>query len=70
MIINSKSTGEKLRSLRLKKGETQQELANAIGVTDAAISQYELGQRVPSDEVKIKIAKHYGRTVQFIFFQE
>jgi hypothetical protein len=29
---------------------------------------YETGQRIQRDEIKIKIAKLYNRTVQYIFF--
>lgn len=37
--------GDRLRSLRVKNGYTQQEVAEKIGVTKATISKYEAGQR-------------------------
>lgn len=37
--------GDRLRSLRIKNGYTQQEVAEKIGVTKATISKYEAGQR-------------------------
>ena len=38
-------TGEKLRKLREERKLTQQEVADAIGVTAMAICQYETGER-------------------------
>ena len=29
---------------------------------------YEAGERVPRDEIKIKLAKFYNRSVSYIFF--
>jgi len=31
---------------------------------------YEIGERVPRDEVKTRLAKLYGKTVEEIFFAE
>ena len=61
-------TGEKLRKLREERKLTQQEVADAIGVTAMAICQYEAGTRVPSDQVKVALSEYCGRTVENIFF--
>ena len=60
------SFGKKLRDLRGSK--TKEEVANAIKVTHSSYSKYEREERVPRDEVKIRIAEYYGKTVQEIFF--
>lgn len=60
--------GERLRKLRGSR--SQEEVADAIGVTSAAISQYENGERVPRDEIKKSLAEYYKRTVNFIFFSD
>ena len=65
-MFSSKNTGEILRKLRGNK--TQEEMAKAIGVTKSAWAMYERGERVPRDEVKIRIAKYFSKTVQEIFF--
>lgn len=60
------STGEKLKTLRGAK--TQQEAADGIGITKSALAMYERGERVPRDEVKVRIADYYGVSVLFLFF--
>lgn len=58
--------GKKLRELR---GETSQKVvSSAVGVLQSTYCMYETGQRVPSDEVKKKIAEYFNTTVQDIFF--
>ena len=59
---------EKLRLLRGEK--SQAEVARAVGISDSAMSAYENGERVPRDEVKIRLANYYGKTVQEIFFDQ
>lgn len=58
--------GQRLIELRGEK--SRQEVADAIGVSVSAITMYELGERMPRDEVKKKIAEYYGKSVQSIFF--
>ena len=59
---------EKLRFLRGSK--TQAEVAKRIGITPSSWAMYERGERVPRDDVKILIAKYFGKTVQEIFFDQ
>lgn len=63
-----KEFSEKLKMLRLKKGLTQEELAKEIGVGVSAISMYEQGNRIPRDEIKIRLAKFFEKSVEYIFF--
>lgn len=60
------TTAEKLKNARGEK--SREEVAKAIGVTVSALSMYERGERVPRDEVKVKLARLYNRTVQDLFF--
>lgn len=66
--MNALIVAERLRALRAKKGESQQEVADAVGVTVSAYSMYERGERVPRDHIKIRIAEHFKRSVNFIFY--
>ena len=43
VYMGIESMGERIRERRLAKGMTQLDLANAVGVTESAVSQWELG---------------------------
>lgn len=66
--MDGKKIGERLVKLRGKR--TQAEVAEAVGITPSAYSMYETGERVPRDEIKIRLAKYYKRTVNAIFFAD
>lgn len=61
--------GERLKNLRRKRGLTQKEISKMAKISVAAVTNYEAGKRIPRDEVKIKLAKIYGSTVEDIFFK-
>ena len=46
-----KQMGQRLRDTRKKRGSTQSELAERIGVTQTAVSRYELGLDTPGGNV-------------------
>ena len=58
--------GKRLANLRGDRSRT--EVAAAVGISESAYAMYELETRVPRDEVKIKLAKYFGESVQNIFF--
>ncbi len=60
------SVGKRLSVLRgdRKRGA----VAKALGISKSALAMYEQDNRIPRDEVKIKIAEYYGLSVQAIFF--
>lgn len=60
------SIGAKLRALRGSR--TQQEIADDLNITKSAWAMYEKDQRIPRDEVKVRIANYFGKTVQAIFY--
>lgn len=60
--------GKRLEKLRGSR--TQREVAEALGVTPMAVSQWENGQRMPSDDMKVKIAAYFKKTVMAIFFKD
>lgn len=64
--IDAQTIGERLRTLR--GTITQKEVGDAVGVTAAAISQYERGERVPTDTIKMALAHYFNTTVDAIFF--
>lgn len=64
--ITSTKIDARIRQLRLSAGMTQRDLAQRINVGNTTLSQYESGARVPSDEVKIKIASVFGVSVDYL----
>jgi transcriptional regulator with XRE-family HTH domain len=58
--------GKKLRELRA--GRSRREVAEALGMSVSALAMYELEQRIPRDEYKIKLAKYYRVSVESLFF--
>lgn len=66
--IDSVKIGTRLRTMRMERGESVEDVAKSIGVSNSAIGMYEGGQRVPRDEIKIKIAEHFNMPVETIFF--
>ena len=55
---------------RAEKRMTQQDLADAIGVTRATIIAIEKGNYNPSLELCFKIAIYFGKDIQEIFYVE
>lgn len=66
--MDGKAIGSRLKELREKENMRQDELAKAIGVSFSAYSKYEIGERIPRDEIKVRIAEFYKKTVQSIFY--
>ncbi len=62
--------GNKIKTARQEKGQSQYEMAEEIGITKSALAMYERDERIPRDEVKIKIAQYAGTTVGALFFNE
>lgn len=54
--------------IALRGEKSREEVAFKVGISVSALSMYETGQRVPRDEIKLKIAEYYGVDVQSIFF--
>jgi putative transcriptional regulator len=60
-----------LKKYRFEKGEiSQQELANAVGVTRLTIHSIETGKFNPSVLLALKISRFFGKPVEEIFFLE
>lgn len=61
--------GNTIRRCRFERNETsQQELAEALGVTRQTIYSIEKGRFVPSALLALKIAKFFEKTFEEVFF--
>jgi len=56
-----------VKSVRKDKGITQQDLAEAVGVTRQTIIAIEKGNYTPSVLLALKLAKYIGQPVEDIF---
>lgn len=65
-ILNSEAIAKTLVELRGEK--SREEVANALNISVSAVKMYEAGERIPRDDIKIRIAKYYGKSVDAIFF--
>ena len=62
--------GNNIKTLRENKKESQQDLADILGVSSKLISCYELGTRKISEEKTKIIAEHYGIDVETLVNEE
>lgn len=66
--MDAKKIGKRIRELRGEKSAP--ELAKAIGSSVSAIFMYESGERIPRDEVKIRLARYFGVSIESLFFAD
>ena len=59
--------GKKIRALRVKKGVTQETLAEALLVSSQAVSKWENEQSAPDIQLLPEIAVYFGVTVDELF---
>lgn len=64
--MDNEKIAKRLLSLRGRK--TREEVAKAVGVSVSAMSMYETGERIPRDEIKVRLAEYYGASVEAIFY--
>ncbi len=56
-MLDQKKTGEFISGIRREKGYTQKQLADAIGVSDKAISRWETGRGLPDTSIMPVLCK-------------
>lgn len=64
--MNKQRIGERLRALRGER--SKEEICVAAGISTSALTMYELGQRIPRDEIKEVLALIYKTSVQDLFY--
>lgn len=64
--MDSKAIGRRLVELRGNK--TQEEVAKSLHISVSALSMYERGERIPRDNIKIRISTYYKKPIHKIFF--
>lgn len=61
------SIGSRLKQARLAQGQTQEELAKAVGVTKGAIGNYETGVSSPKESILIKLMDELEVDANFLY---
>lgn len=64
--MDAKSTGALIRTLREERGLTQRQLADAVGVTDKAVSKWERGGGCPDIELLGALSSCLGVPVETV----
>lgn len=59
--------GKRIESERIRLGLNQIELAKRLNLSSSAsISQYESGDRIPSDDIKLKMCKIFNCSLDYL----
>lgn len=66
--MDAKIIGQKIKELRESKNISREKFASSVDISTSALSMYETGQRIPRDEVKLRIARYLGTTIEYLFF--
>ncbi len=57
---------EKLKTLRIKYGFSQKQVADRMGVSPSIVSGYETGERTPSTEVLLALSNLYNCSTDYL----
>lgn len=55
-----------LKAIRLQNGETQTQAAKKIGMSQAWYSLLEIGRYIPTDDMKAKLEKAFGKSAEYL----
>ena len=66
MATEDKGFGQRLLSLRKKKGWSQPELSKKVGTSGAIVGRYERGEITPSIDVAKKLADAFNVTLDYL----
>lgn len=64
--MNKVLVGKNLIALRGSK--SREEVAESLGISVSALAMYEQGNRMPKDEIKVKISNYYNVSIEALFF--
>lgn len=58
--------GKRIKLLREQKELSQLEFSKLLNISNSTLSQYEAGNRMPSDEMKKKIAEYFDVSLDYL----
>lgn len=65
---NAEIIGAKIKKLREAENISRETFCDDVEISLSALSMYETGQRVPRDEIKLKIARRLNTSIEALFF--
>ena len=65
--INNADMGARIRSLRLSRNMTQEQLASALGLSPQAVSKWETGVTMPDIQLLPDLSELLGVTIDGLF---
>jgi transcriptional regulator with XRE-family HTH domain len=68
--VISMDIGNKIKTLRLSKPLTQNELADILGVSKSTMSNYERNISTPAPDILLKLATYFNVTVDYLFHEK
>lgn len=67
-MLDAKVIGERIKKLREDNKMTRSELCDAADISMSALAMYEAGQRVPRDEVKLRLSRCLNTSLEGLFY--
>ena len=64
--MNAVQNGKLLRQLR--GSQAVSETAKALNISESSLTKYEYGVRTPRDDLKVRMAEFYNKSVQELFY--
>lgn len=64
--MKNSTIGERIKELRCEKGLSQLEFSNKLNVSNTTLSMYESNKRIPSDDIKEKIANYFDVSIDYL----
>ncbi|MGX2958013.1 helix-turn-helix transcriptional regulator [Peribacillus sp. JNUCC 23] len=58
------------RLIKLRGDKSREEVASSVDISVSALQMYENAQRIPRDEIKVRLANYYKTNVQALFFND
>jgi len=68
-VVDLKAVGRRIREIR-GFDLTQVGFGHILGITQAQLSKYELGQSAPTPEILLKLKTYSGRSIDWILTGE
>ena len=62
--------GRRIFDMRTQADETQEQTAEAVGISHVALARYENGQRMPKLDILSALAAHFGVSVDYLIGHE